>query len=171
MATATGILWHWFTDHETEASTSATGHDRRVTSPIRRYVGIIFDEFADLEPLQEEMARLLKTLLMNERLWSGVRLVVTSAALQKELVQRVFGDLHTFVQVTDRKHTMQRCIVAPRDEDCLLDVATDLALAALSRRDAPGDVIVFLPGMSEMVTIQRKLRLARPKAVRVDASQ
>ena len=64
-----GILWRWLT-------MDAHG-------PIRRYVGILLDEFADLQPKQEQVASLLQAMLARGQLWPEARLVVTSASLQK----------------------------------------------------------------------------------------
>ena len=112
------ILWRWLTTN---------------TRTIHRYVGILLDEFADLQPKQEQMAALLQILL-----WSETRLVVTSASLQENDVTRFFGEDHAFVSVTSRKFTMQRCVVAPAESRQLLQVASHLAIQAKNVTSGPG---------------------------------
>jgi HrpA-like RNA helicase len=60
---------------------------------------------------------------------------------------------------------MERCVVAPAVQGAdLLKLASALAVAALKRGgERRGDVIVFLPGMQEMLRLQVLLKKALPK--------
>ena len=66
------------------------------------------------------------------------------------------------VLVAGKKYTMHRCIVAPLQKDDLLKLAADLALKAINRKEdhQRGNVILFLPGMSEIKEVQKLLQEA-----------
>ena len=60
----------------------------------------------------------------------------------------------------------------PGDTSTLLTLAVDLALAALNRRnDEAGNIIVFLPGMHEMLQVQKALKKKTSKVGGDAASQ
>ena len=160
-----GILWRYLTDDGNREGNSAAGHGSWTRQgPIDRYDGFLLDEFADLQPKQEEAAFILQKLLA-QRHWAEKRLVAISASLRPEHVRCVFGDDSAFLSITARLFTLQRCIVAPRDSQKLLEVAVALAGAALQRQgqNQRGNVIIFLPGIAEMLTVQKLLYEAGAK--------
>ncbi len=57
---------------------------------------------------------------------------------------------------------MHRCIVAPLKEDDLPTLAADLAIKAMERKEdhQQGNVIICLPGMSEIKEVQKLLEEA-----------
>jgi HrpA-like RNA helicase len=156
-----GILWKWLTSHEPHEDNSADGSAWTANRLVDRYQGFILDEFAEVTRTQEEIATMLRKLL-GQTHWADKRLVVTAASLREEEVRNLFGAAHEFLTLTARRFTMQRCIVAPRDSTSLLKVAAHLALASLQRAGAQrGNVIVFLPGISEILSVQKLLIEAR----------
>ncbi len=92
-----------------------------------------------------------------------MKLVVAGYALEPHLLQNILGD-HHMVTVTGRKYTLERCqIDSSGDRDSLLQIATQLTLAALNRSgDQAGNVMVFLPGWKEMRIVQQTLIAANP---------
>ena len=66
-----------------------------------------------------------------------------------------FGSDCGFISIPQRRHTPQRCVVAPLDQNNLLIMAAHLARMAILR--SGGDVIVFLPGMSEILQVKTML--------------
>jgi hypothetical protein len=154
-----GLLWRWLTGHDDACDSAVADHG----FILRRYAGIFFDEFADLSPKSEEACRMVGKLVQGRLLWNGIRLVVAGYAIQGKYVRDILGD-HLYVVVNGRKHTMERCVVSPEMEHVdILRVAADLALVAIARNDdRKGDVIVFLPGLHEMLRVQVMLRKALP---------
>ena len=99
------------------------------------------------------MGRMVRALLSKGLLARDTRLIVTSAALDKEEVGRLIGsksDDVGLVFVSGRKYTMHRCIVAPLKEDDLPKLAADLALKAIERKEENqrGNVIMFVAGLA-----------------------
>ncbi len=150
-----GIVWRWLTSGPDDLSALELAKD----FVLYRYAGIFLDEFADLTPKSEEACRMIGRLLQNEKLWKGLRVLVAGYAIQATYVRQIFGD-HRFVVVTGRKHTMERCVVSPTtDQENILQIAAELALAAIARRGTrEGDVLVFLPGLHEMLIVQGILK-------------
>ena len=62
-----------------------------IIGPIRRYKAIILDEYADLGPKEQEMGRMLRALLDSKLLQANTKLVVTSAALDQDEINRLIG--------------------------------------------------------------------------------
>ena len=127
---------------------------------IHRYGGYFLDEFSDLNPKEEECARILRHLVTQD---SDLRLVVAGYSLRSEQLQSLIGD-HKLITVTGRRYSLEQCrISVPGDTSTLLTLAVDLALAALNRRnDEVGNIIVFLPGMHEMLQVQKALKKKHP---------
>ena len=102
------------------------------------YKAIIFDEYADLDPKEEEMGRMVRALLSKGLIARDARLIVTSAALDKEEVRRLIGSTTGevgLVFVSGRKYTMHRCIVAPPQTYGLPELVAHLALKAIERNE------------------------------------
>ena len=128
---------------------------------LYRYDGYFLDEFSDLNPMEEECANILRYMVKrNEEL----RLVVAGYSLQSEQLQSLLGD-HELITVTGRRYTLEQCRISlAGDTSSLLALAVHLALAALDRTDdQEGNVIVFLPGMHEMVQVEKALNEKHPK--------
>ena len=104
-----GMLWKWLTSDSAD-------YDRL----LKRYKGFLLDEFAIVPPCdkkggmqvpqQVECAHIISRLA----LWNPgtTRLIVTSAALQKEHVLRCFGQEAGILATTVRRFTMQRMVAA-----------------------------------------------------------
>jgi hypothetical protein len=103
-----GLLWRWLTGHAGENDSS--GADLGFL--LSRYAAVFLDEFADLSPKMVEASRLVGRLVHDRRLWKDVRLVVAGYAINTEYVGKILGE-HQLVVCTGRKHTMERCVVAP----------------------------------------------------------
>jgi hypothetical protein len=123
---------------------------------IHNYDGYFLDEFSDLNPMEEECAYILRHMVTQD---AARRLVVAGYSLRSEQLQSLIGD-HKLITVTGRRYPLEQCrISVPGDTSTLLTLAVDLALAALNRRnDEVGNIIVFLPGMHEMLQVQKALK-------------
>ena len=149
-----GILWEWLTSKNNHEGQAAA--DEGMNRFFQKYSGIILDEFADLDPKENESSSIIKKMIQLPE-WKEKRLIVTSAALKKEQVDARFGSDSGFVSVPQRSHTLQRCVVAPMEQKNLLVMAAHLARMAISR--STGNVIVFLPGMAEIIQVKKMLLL------------
>ena len=151
-----GILWQWLTQHDMMGN-------QAWNSPIRRYSGFFLDEFADLSDKKVEACRLLVQMLRLGKLVWDARIVAAAYAVDSEYAQAILGE-HCFIEVSGRYHTMERCVVAPKDGKDILEMAGQLALAALARTDErQGDAMIFLPGMQEILTVQSYLKQRMPE--------
>ena len=128
---------------------------------IHRYGGYFLDEFSDLNPMEEECANILRHSMTQD---ADLRMVVAGYSLRSDQLQSLIGD-HKLITVTGRRYSLEQCRISlPGDTSALLTLAVHLALAALSRtKDQEGNVIVFLPGMHEMLQVQKALNKKHPK--------
>ena len=115
------------------------------------------DEFSDLNPKEEECAKILRHICGSEAT-SWMKMMVAGYALTSQDLQSILNE-HCLLSVTGRQHTLYRCQVTPAgDIDSVLGIATDRTTAALRRSDArAGSVMVFLPGYKEMLQVQKNL--------------
>ena len=123
---------------------------------IHNYDGYFLDEFSDLNPMEEECAYILRYMVTQD---AELRLVVAGYSLRSEQLQSLIGD-HKLITVTGRRYSLEQCRISlPGDSSALLTLAVHLTLAALNRTDdQEGNVIVFLPGMREMLQVQKALK-------------
>ena len=141
--TTYGLLFKWLT----------SGED--LTWVPGRYHGFILDEFVDLTPKEEEASRILGNMVQrSDNNYQRCHIVMSSSLSMKEVISR-FGQDITFTQIDKRQFTLHRCIVAPKEETNLLMVGVHLVRMAVERR--AGDVILFLPGIAEILTSKKML--------------
>ena len=148
-----GVLWKWLSpDHNL----------------MQRYNASIFDEWADLSPKLSQMLTTVANMIDQGFLGNDFRLVLMSAALEWIELENVFGGKAGLLSVTGRKHTMERCVVSPMNKDGLLDVAASLALNAVCRGGKRrADCMVFLPGIQEIISVQKKVLEAKIPDLRI----
>eukprot|EP00959_Pyramimonas_sp_CCMP1952_P461766 9482150-Pyramimonas_sp.AAC.1 len=111
-------------------------------------------------------ARILGSLLRRGHLWNTVRIVVAGYSITPSYVEAVLGE-HAFLSVQGRVHDMLRVIVAPRgDVADALPLAAHLAVRASSRSDhRHGAVMVFLPGMQEILEVEKLIKNATQNVI------
>ena len=146
-----GKLWKWLT--------SEAAYYHRL---LKRYKGFLLDEFAILsasdengtmqQPQQAECGHIMSRLVR----WNPdtTRLIVASATLRQEHVCKCFDEEAGLLATSVRRFALQRFVAAPMKMKNMLNACAELAVAALKRQD--GNVIVFLPGLQEILTTQER---------------
>ena len=75
---------------------------------IRRYGGVFFDEFSDLNPKEKECAQILRHICGCEAT-SWMKIIVAGYALTTQDLLSTVGE-HRLVSVTGRQHTLEQMI-------------------------------------------------------------
>ena len=102
------------------------------------------------DPQLPEIARFLARMVEGSS--DDYRLVDTGAALDRPFLNSVLSNAEFFA-LTGRMYPLTRCIAAPRNSEHILEVCADLIRHAVSNAD--GNLLVFLPGMDEILRLKR----------------
>ncbi len=126
-------------------------HDRRLDA----YDTLIIDEAHERSLNIDFLLGYLKQL---QRRRPDLKIIITSATIDTERFAEHFADA-ALIKVAGRSYPVEvRYQEAQEDED--LTGQVQRAIAALSRIDSRGDVLVFLPGEREIFQVARSLRRA-----------
>ena len=85
--------------------------------------------------------------------------MVAGYGTQTEYVQEIVGD-HAFVRLEARRYTIERCVVAPKNETIsVIDMAAKLVVCAVRREGhQAGNAIVCLPVIQEMLRLRELIK-------------
>ena len=108
------------------------------------------DEDLKGDPQPPEIARLLARMIEVNS--DDYRLVVTGAALDRPNLHSVLRNAEFFA-LAGRMYPLRRFIAAPQESENILEVCADLIRHAVSKTD--GNLLVFLPGMQEILRLER----------------
>lgn len=115
---------------------------------------VIFDEFHE-RSLQADLGLAL-ILQSQELLRDDLRVMVMSATMEAEPVSRLLGDAPVIV-CEGREHPVTTCYRPPVSAGVPLDEAV-AAVVQEALREQNGDLLVFLPGMAEIRSVERRLQ-------------
>jgi ATP-dependent helicase HrpB len=119
---------------------------------------VLFDEFHERNLLSDVALVLVKRLQGTVR--PDLKLVVMSATLDTEPVA-AYLDRHCPVLISEgRGFPVEVSYLSQRDERPVTEQAAD-AVEQIVRSRQPGDILVFMPGMSEINSTLNALRAAR----------
>ncbi|HXG46274.1 MAG TPA: ATP-dependent helicase HrpB [Methylomirabilota bacterium] len=136
-----GILLRWLQDDRSLAEVGA----------------ILFDEFHERNLLSDVALALVKHLQQTAR--PDLKIVVMSATLDAEPVAAYLGDCPILIS-EGISFPVRVCYLDRRDERPAAEQAAD-AVERIVNAGEPGDILVFMPGMSEINATVGALRAAR----------
>ncbi len=138
-----GILLRWLQDDPTLRDTSA----------------ILFDEFHERNLLSDVSLALAKHLQQSAR--PDLKLIVMSATLDAAPIAAYLGGARVLVS-EGQSFPVEVRYLDHHDERDMADQAAD-TVARIVNSGAPGDVLVFMPGLGEINATLNAIRAARTK--------
>lgn len=135
-----GILLRWLQDNPTLADVGV----------------ILFDEFHERNLLSDVALALVKQLQGSRR--PDLKVAVMSATLEAEPVAKYLGDCPVLLS-EGRSWPVESRFLEQPDERPVTEQAADL-VEAIVNSGAPGDVLVFMPGMAEINATLRAIGAA-----------
>ena len=146
-----GILWKWIKELDPSDG-----------NPLQRYSAFVLDEFSKLNPTDKRAARGMIEIIEGRSsisLWSTVRMVVTGYALTIDYMRHMGIKAENLIRIEGRAYTLNRASIVPLEGPAQLLETIEHLIYSIFRRDPSkrGDVVVFLPGYSEIMEMKRML--------------